>query len=103
MKDTTDNYIDLANAVLVKAIDDYKMSIAYILKHPTPSKRYLEAVKYINEVESFFNSKRSDFYITSNIIPRDLFNIYKRMHKDEIDKAMEIIELNNHRLQNKRA
>ena len=96
MKDTTENYIELANAVLVKAIEDYRVSINYLIKHPKPTKnKYLECVKYINEVESFFNSKRSDFYTTSSrLTPKDLFKKYIKIHKNEIEEAKIIIEQN---------
>lgn len=93
-----ENYIELANAVLIKAIEDYENGINYILKnknHKGLTKKYYESEKYINEVESFFNSNNAEFYTTGNVNPRVLFEQYKRTNLDKITEVKSIIKQNN--------
>lgn len=101
--DTTENYIELANSVLIKAIEDYETSVNYIVKHSSSSineDKYLECVKYMNEIELFFNSNFATLYSTNNTTPKYLFEKYKKLNNDKIQIAKSFIS--NYKPRNKK-
>ena len=57
-------YSDLANAIILRAIDDYRRSLErlnYLLKEPSfNGKRIVEIKREIDEIESFFRSEWYD-------------------------------------------
>lgn len=101
--DTTENYIELANSVLIKAIEDYETSVDYIVKHSSSSineDKYFECVKYMNEIELFFNSNFATLYSTNNTSPKYLFEKYKKLNNDKIQIAKSFIS--NYKPRNKK-
>lgn len=104
--DTTENYVELANSVLIKAIEDYEASVNYIVKHSNSSyineDKYFECVKYINEIELFFNSNFATLYSTNNTSPKYLFEKYKKLNNDKIQIVKNFISNYKPRNKNKK-
>lgn len=61
--DTNDGYINLANAIIVQAADDYLKALRRLKKHPD-SQKYLDE---ITELETFFHSEK--FEILTDVDP----------------------------------
>ena len=57
-------YNDLANAIIIRAIDDYKMCLdrlKYLLREPSfNGKRIVETKREIDKIEEFFRSEWYD-------------------------------------------
>lgn len=63
----TENYLELANAIILQAVEDYKMALRNIARFKTGKKRE-EAERIKRECEKFFNSDRF------NILSRGILN-----------------------------
>lgn len=74
-------YRNLANAIILRAIDDYRRSLErlnYLLKEPSfNGRRIVEIKREIDEIESFF---RSEWYAEMTDISGD--DVIKKVRKE---------------------
>lgn len=57
----TEGYLELANEIILRAVEDYKMALRNIERFKTGKKRK-EAEQMKNECERFFHSRRFDIF-----------------------------------------
>lgn len=57
----TENYCELANEIIIKAVEDYKMALRNLDRFKTGKKKE-EAERMKNECENFFHSRRFDIF-----------------------------------------
>lgn len=74
-------YSELANAVILRAIDDYRLALErlnYLLKEPSfNGKRIVETKREIDEIEEFF---RSEWYAEMTDISGE--DVIKKVRKE---------------------